>query len=282
MALIPCKYCGKEISDKANNCPYCGKDLSSEEVIVCVECGSEIPADSQTCPVCGYPVNYSFSNETETETGNNKTDLSSPAKIKKRKNIFSIVIVLLLLIGGIIGGLQIYKAHIAKEEAEKAAEAERLKVAYYQEVSRAVDNMVQGSESAAEAAETIYDVWYNSLYEIEDEKTDKYTRGINGEFFPDFNTALQRLYNDYSFAKDVHDISTNQENVASIINSLSSPPENCVEAYNAVKDLYSAYIDLTALVTNPNGHTLATYSSTLQDAETAFIKYYRMMDPYIK
>ena len=64
MALIQCKYCEKNVSDKAKNCPHCGGLLIEEnleveqapEAVLCEECGTEIPEGATTCPNCGCPV----------------------------------------------------------------------------------------------------------------------------------------------------------------------------------------------------------------------------------
>ena len=61
MAIIKCKTCGEDVSDKAKICPHCGATLieEPEEVkapIICEECGAEIPKGLETCPKCGCPV----------------------------------------------------------------------------------------------------------------------------------------------------------------------------------------------------------------------------------
>ena len=55
MALIKCKECGKEISDKSKTCIYCGNPIA--KIIHCKECGKEIEANDNRCPNCGC-VNY--------------------------------------------------------------------------------------------------------------------------------------------------------------------------------------------------------------------------------
>ena len=53
MALIKCKECGKEISDKAKVCPHCGFE---NNLIICPECKKEIKGNVNTCPNCGYEI----------------------------------------------------------------------------------------------------------------------------------------------------------------------------------------------------------------------------------
>ena len=53
MALIKCKECGHEVSDKASACPNCGCPI--EKINYCVECGQLFPDDMNECPNCGSP-----------------------------------------------------------------------------------------------------------------------------------------------------------------------------------------------------------------------------------
>jgi len=55
MALVKCKECEKEVSDKAGVCPGCGCPIETA-LIKCSECGKEISAKASACPGCGYPV----------------------------------------------------------------------------------------------------------------------------------------------------------------------------------------------------------------------------------
>ncbi len=54
MALIRCKECGHEVSDKASTCPNCGCPI--EKGFVCDECGAELSPIDKVCPNCGNPI----------------------------------------------------------------------------------------------------------------------------------------------------------------------------------------------------------------------------------
>ena len=60
MALITCRECGNQVSDKAATCPHCGAPVvmrtMEEPKIICEECGNEIPSGAEICPNCGAPV----------------------------------------------------------------------------------------------------------------------------------------------------------------------------------------------------------------------------------
>ena len=60
MALIKCKECGKEISDKATNCIHCGCPIEKE--YTCSECGHPIKINDKKCLNCGNPFKEKNSN----------------------------------------------------------------------------------------------------------------------------------------------------------------------------------------------------------------------------
>ena len=60
--------------------------------------------------------------------------------------------------------------------------------------------MLSGASDAESSANLIKQVWYNSIYEKQDDETDKYTKP-DGYFVSDFNDALGNLYSDESFSK---------------------------------------------------------------------------------
>ena len=51
MALIKCRECGNDMSDKAKLCPNCGAQNS---IMFCPECGKELSVKALYCPDCGY------------------------------------------------------------------------------------------------------------------------------------------------------------------------------------------------------------------------------------
>lgn len=54
MALLKCKECGHEVSDKASACPNCGCPI--EGTTVCGECGQPFSVSIDVCPNCGCPT----------------------------------------------------------------------------------------------------------------------------------------------------------------------------------------------------------------------------------
>ena len=111
------------------------------------------------------------------------------------------------------------------------------------------------------------------------DKTDKYTRP-DGYFVSDFNEALGNLFADSTFSSKISDIEDNQDAVNMLMKELKNPPDEYKEAYDAISDLYNAYISLTNCATDPSG-SLQTYSSTFNDADTNMLNAYKAMQLYI-
>ena len=85
MALIKCKECGHDVSDKASTCPNCGCPV--EKRLICNECGNSVSPSDKSCPKCGNPI-------------------KSESCYNWKKPILSIV-VLLLVLGGAYGVWQL-------------------------------------------------------------------------------------------------------------------------------------------------------------------------------
>jgi len=79
MALIKCRECGHEISDKALTCPNCGCPIDKR--LVCSECGNSLNPNDEICPKCGNPI---------------KGNVVGDYKPIARYILFSLIIVLLL------------------------------------------------------------------------------------------------------------------------------------------------------------------------------------------
>ena len=75
-------------------------------------------------------------------------------------------------------------------------------------------------------------------------------------------------------------IEDNQETVNALMKKLKNPPDEYKDAYDAVSDLYDAYISLTNCATDPSG-SLQTYSSTFNDADTNTLNAYKAMELYL-
>jgi len=271
VAMINCPNCGKQISDKALSCPSCGLELNKGEkpkevARFCEECGVEIPNGITACPACGCPVPV----KEEVPQNVDATNISLSKTNKKKRNIFIGVAVIVAL-------AVIAVMYFTNQQKEKAA------VEYASNLELASNTMLSGGATAEEAGGLFHDVWYNTIYEEYDSTTDKYTRtnSGSGNFYDDFNDALAILLGDADFQIKISMIEDNQETVKNLMKELMNPPEEYQEAYDALKDYYDAYLELTGIVISPTGN-LQTFTSNFNDADSNLLKYYKAMQVYIE
>lgn len=191
------------------------------------------------CPNCGCPVEEMNASDTQ----------EKPQKVKVTKRvkvIIGIVVALLLLGGATFFGVNQYQKKKASEEYEQRVET------YAANLGLAAYSMLSGVSNAETCGNLIKQVWYNAIYEKTDNTPDKYTR-LKGYFVSDFNDALGNLFSDTSFQSKISSIEDNQETVNSLMKELKNPPEEYKDAYEAIPELYDAYISLTNLATDPSG-----------------------------
>ena len=280
MALVQCKYCGKDVSDKAKNCPHCGESLvetvlDGEETVtpptICEECNTMIPQGAEVCPNCGCPVTEKAAKEVTQKVEVTAVNLQVKKSTKKRV-IIALAIVAVLAITGVIG-YSVHKENLAKEAAQISANyAANMEMISY--------TMLMGAIDAEDAGNIIKQVWYNAIYEERDSATDKYTRP-SGYWVDDFNEALGNLFSDKTFTSQIADIEENQDTVAALMKQLKNPPEEHEEAYDAIKEYYDAYIELTNLAVNPTG-SLQTFSNSFNEADTNVLNCYNAVKLYIE
>lgn len=266
MAIIQCKHCGKDVSDKARNCPHCGEALienTNEATRYCGECNSELPNDAVVCPNCGCPV------PEKEEVSAQKVEVTAVKFQVKESTKKYVAIGVIVVIAIAIIGIIVSNDH---ENNLRAEYSSNMELASY--------TMLSGAAEAEDAGNLIKRVWYNAIYEERDSETDKYTRP-NGYFVDDFNEALATLLSDTDFKSSITSIKDNQNTVSSLMKQLKNPPEEYEEAYDALKKLYDAYLELTSLATNPTG-SLQSYSSNFNDADSNALNCYKAFILYIE
>lgn len=109
MAIIKCKICGEDVSDKAKICPHCGAILieEPEEVkkpIICEECGAEIPEGLEACPKCGCPVPQKEAtvNGSSALVMQNISGIARNLSAETKKTIVIALAAILLIVGGVV------------------------------------------------------------------------------------------------------------------------------------------------------------------------------------
>lgn len=197
MAMIVCPHCGEQVSEKAKKCVHCGAILIPEEKKHCTECGAELEEEMTECPNCGCPVDDTLGQETDEKP--QKVEVTGVKVTKKIKVIIGIVVALLVVGGATVFGVTQYQKKRAAEEYAQRVEE------YSDNLKLATVTMLTGASDAESSANLIKQVWYNSIYEERDDKTDKYTRP-DGYFVSDFNDALGNLYADSSFSSKISSI----------------------------------------------------------------------------
>lgn len=271
MALINCRNCGKEISDKALICPGCGfqfeekTETNEANLTLCEECGEVIAEGSDACSKCGCPV----SKEIVKEAIPQKVELTSVnlpinKKLAKKHKMLAAIVAIIIVLTSIVG--------IAVKGNKKKE--------YYNNLESATNLMLEGAADAENACNLIKSVWYNTIYEEYDSKTDKYTRSNGYGFNDDFNDSLQALFSDQDFKDTITDIEVNQNSVARYMKDLQNPPEEYKEAYDAIKKLYDSYLELSNLAVNPTG-SLQTFSNNFNSADSETLQNYEAMKLYL-
>lgn len=266
MALIVCPYCGKQISEKATKCVHCGNALKAEPANTqkCPECDADIPEDMDVCPNCGCPI------EKQTQAEPQKVEVTNVklamGKKHKKALIISLVLIVLIILG-VVGSSIVFKQSKKKE--------------YAGNYKRIVDLMIFGAAEAESTGGLIHDVWYNTIYEKDNYKTDKYTKDLKGKFYEDFNDSLHYLMISDEYTTSKEEIEENQEKVQALMKELTNPPEEYKEAYAVLKDFYDAYSRLVNLAINPTG-SLTSYTSNFNEADTDTVNQYKTVLLYVE
>lgn len=266
MAMILCPCCGEQISEHAKKCIHCGYVLLEEPKRTCPECGAEIEENASVCAKCGYPIE-----PIEEEHEPQKVEIAKVSMRVDKKKVTKYVAITVAVVAVIV-------AIVLGVSASKKAKAQEALESYSESFDSCIYSMYIGAIQAERAGGLIHDVWYNTIYEERDSNTDKFTRS-SGHWNSDFNTSLSALFSDSSFKSDISSIKSSQDTVAALMKELNNPPDEYADAYEALRDLYEAYCDLTECAVNPSGN-LQTYTSTFNAADSDFVKYYKAVNLY--
>ena len=150
----------------------------------------------------------------------------------------------------------------------------------YEDKLRTVVRLMLSSGVATETCgNLLLKVWHNSIYQIRDDKTDKYTLSSSGLFYDDFNDALATLYADKDFSSELALIRANREEVKKQIRDLKNPPEGWENAYTDLLEYYDAYYDFTDIVIVANC-SLSEYKELFPKYDSEAAKCYDKMGVY--
>ena len=146
----------------------------------------------------------------------------------------------------------------------------------------AVYEIIMSAVDTEEAGGLIHDVWYNSIFKIDDEITDPFTRmdSGSGEYYDDFNDALKALFEDSAFQIKMNSLNKNEADISARMKKLINPPYNYKEAYSELKQLYTAYLEFNGIVRNPRGN-LEAFTNCFNDADNELMRCFYPLEMYI-
>lgn len=238
-------------------------------LIICPECEKEISDQVKACPHCGYPLSANNQEQSAPQQVEVTSVSLGPKNPEQKKKI---------LIGGLVSVVSIvaiivvmfvvnhYKTTVARD-------------AYIENLRLVQTHMLSGGSVAEAMCNLTKSVWYNTIYEEVDSKTDAYTM-TSGKFNRDFNDSLKALYADPKVIASVDQLKENRETVAALMNDLQNPPDNLQACYSTVESMYDAYLGFTDLAISPTG-SLKTYSEEFRTYDSDLIKYYEKLDTQI-
>ena len=150
---------------------------------------------------------------------------------------------------------------------------------YEKQLIEATNLMVEGGVTTENCASLMQSVWNNSIWKIEDKRTDHYTHAKSGVFYDDFNDALSALAADTDFREDLRTIRRNRDDVEELIKGLKNPPRAWQDAYSELLLLYDTYYDFTDLVLNTHC-SLNEFSERFEEYDREMVKRLNKMKLY--
>ncbi len=246
-------------------------------LINCPECGKEISDQAESCPNCGYPIQTKL-NEALQPQPVEVTGVKL-RKLDKKKKIILFSILGLLLIA-IVASFSIYTFNQQKQAQAAKMATTKTSETYHDNLLLLEVDMYAGANRSENLCDLIGQVWYNTIYQKDDPTTDKYTKSTEYSFNSDFNTSLQKLFEDQDTKNTISEIESNQTNVASLMKQMLNPPKEYQQAYETLEKLYTSYQGLTDLAINPSGN-LTTFSADKTSKVEDFITLYKTLDTQV-
>lgn len=213
-------------------------------LIKCPECSREISDKVKSCPHCGFPLDSSEENTQKVELSSVKLKIDK--KRKKQIIIAAVSIILIFLVG-----ISINNSLEAKEQERIQQEELSSKEAYIQNVNSLMSSMVSNASEAEELLNLTLKVWYNSIYQKNDEETDKYTMK-DGVWNDDFNDSLSSLYIDKLV--DSSSLKKELDSNSEKMKELSNPPDDYSNIHDNLLNLYVSYESVINLAIDPSGN----------------------------
>jgi RNA polymerase subunit RPABC4/transcription elongation factor Spt4 len=286
MALISCPECQKEISDKVKFCPHCGYPLASEfsndntpkiALINCPECQKEISDKVKACPHCGYPLEKGNHSNNSITVKNENKKIGGKSSKKKKIIIGSIItLVSLIVILSIIGA--IYDVQNEKKNN------------YFIGLREIHSKILSGGTVAEELTSLTRRVWHNSIYNVSDRDTNKFTIKANryssnrvnynsSDFLSDFNDALSNLAKDNDFNYKKNNLREIQDDVTTLMRNMRTYPKEYEYIYNDLLGFYNTFLSLTDIALYPSG-SYNTFTDNVDEINRKYFEYHNKINLY--
>jgi len=133
--------------------------------------------------------------------------------------------------------------------------------------------MIEGIQDAENVIDTCRSVWYNTIFEERDEKTDMYTM-TNGVFNDDFNDSINALYDDTLFYTKILEIQGNILEVEDLYSIMKKAPKKYKDEHEDLEEFYDIYNEITDLAMNPKGN-LTSYTEKANELKSDATKLYK-------
>lgn len=218
------------------------------------------PAPAST-PTAYAPVTYAPASPTYPPYAN--------AAPKKKKGTGKIIAIACIAVVAVL-------ALIVSQQMEKQSKADSY-ASYVSTLESAQSEMLDGASTAEDVAIMAVDVWHSAIW---DDSRSEWDADIQQYYSSDFNTAIQKMYDDPVIISKLSTIRSSQSDVKDMMSRLQNPPEGLSEAYATTKELYGAYTKITDLALSPTG-SLSTYSDEVRDAQDDFMTAYNTLDTQI-
>jgi DNA repair exonuclease SbcCD ATPase subunit len=229
-------------------------------LINCPECQKEISDKVKACPHCGYPLSNESSEENTQRV--EVTDIKINSQ-KLKPAITGVILIGLVIVIGIL----------IFNNARKSN--------YITNLGIVTKKMLDGGVIAEELTGITHDVWYNTIYEKRNSRTDKYTMTSSTRFWSDFNSALLTLSSDSDIKSKKQELEKIRNEVENLMKLLNDPPKDQQNSYNDLDKLYRAFTSLVELAINPSG-SLTSYTSNANNSNSEFMGSYNKLKIYIK
>ncbi len=135
------------------------------------------------------------------------------------------------------------------------------RINYYNNCGKATNAMIGGGSAAESANGMILDVWHNSIWGIEDAKTDPYTKNEYGYFYSDFNDALKKYADSDDYAERIKEILEYRDEAAKYMKKIRKGiPKQYEKLYEDVESFYDVFLQFTDMPLYMDG----SYNSYLE------------------